>query len=98
MSNGERPEALALAELERVLQHVKDEVASWRRRALKAEADRAEIGIDRDLVASRERVQKLEQENADMRQRLRAAGDRLDELIARLKFLEEQVGVEEQSP
>jgi len=98
VSNGERPELLALSELERVLQHIKDELASWRRRALKAEADRAELDVDHDVVASRERTRKLEQENADMRQRLRAAGERLDELIARLKFLEEQVGVEEQSP
>ncbi len=95
MSNGERPELQALTELERVLQHVKDELASWRRRALKAEAQRAEMGIDHDVVATRERIQELELENDQLNGRLQAARTRVDDLLARLKFLEEQVQLEE---
>ncbi len=97
MSNADRPEFRALAELERVLQHVKDELASWRSRALKAEAARAEMGFDHDVLASRERINELELENAEMGNRLTAARDRVDDLLARLKFLEEQVEMEEQS-
>ena len=97
MSNGERPELQALTELERVLQHVKDELASWRRRALKAEAQRAEMGIDHDVVATRERIQELEHENDQLSGRLQAARTRVDDLLARLKFLEEQVQLEEQA-
>lgn len=97
MSNGDRSEIAALSELERVLEHVKDELAAWRRRALKAEADRAEMGADHDVVASREQVKQLEAEKAEMFGRLSAARGRVDDLLARLKFLEEQADVEEQN-
>ena len=97
MSNAERPEIQALTELERVLQHVKDELASWRRRALKAEARRAEMGIDHDVVATRERIRELELENEQTNGRLQAARTRVDDLLVRLKFLEEQVRLEGQA-
>jgi hypothetical protein len=80
-----------------VLQHVKDELASWRRRALKAETQRAETGADHDAVASRQRVKELEQENEEMTDRLDAARGRVEHLLERLKFLEEQVGTEDQA-
>jgi chromosome segregation ATPase len=88
---------MALAELARVIDHVKDELASWRRRALKAESERAEMGVDHDAVASRGRIVELEKENEEMVQRLGAARDRVEGLLARLRFLEEQVEVEEPS-
>jgi predicted nuclease with TOPRIM domain len=94
--NGDRPELAALGELERVLEHVKDELASWRRRALQAEADRAAIGLNHDVVASRERIRELEEEKVAIVARLNAARERVDDLLARLKFLEEQVELEEQ--
>ena len=97
MSNVERPEIQALTELERVLQHVKDELALWRRRALKAEAHRAEMGVDHDVVATRERIRELELENEQVSGRLQAARTRVDDLIARLEFLEEQVRLEGQA-
>ena len=97
MSNADRPEFKALAELERVLRHVQEELAAWRRRALKAEAGRQELDIAHDIVAARERILDLERENADMDGRLGAARDRVEALLARLRFLEEQVGSEEQS-
>jgi predicted nuclease with TOPRIM domain len=96
VSNGDRPEQAALAELERVLEHVKDELASWRRRALKAEADRTAMGLDHDVVASRERIKQLEVEKAEILARLNAARGRVEDLLARLKFLEQQVELEEQ--
>ena len=97
MSNVERPELQALTELERVLQHVKDELALWRRRALKAEAHRAEMGMDHDVVATRERIRELELENEQVNGRLQAARTRVDDLIARLEFLEDQVRLEGQA-
>ena len=97
MSNVERPELQALTELERVLQHVKDELALWRRRALKAETHRAEMGVDHDVVATRERIRELELENEQVSGRLQAARTRVDDLIARLEFLEEQVRLEGQA-
>jgi len=86
-----------LAELERVLEHVQEELASFRRRAHKAELDRAEMGIDHDVVASREMITELERENHEKNYRLSLARERVEGLMARLKFLEEQVDLDEQS-
>lgn len=95
MSNGERPEQQALSQLEEVLAHLMDELASWRRRALKAESQRADLG-DYDLVTARERVNELEGENGELRERLGQARQRVEGLLSRLRFIEEQVTVEEQ--
>ena len=97
MSNEDRPEFRALAELERVLEHVQEELASFRRRAHKAELDRVELGIDHDVVASREMITELERDNLEKNDRLGLARERVDGLLARLKFLEEQVDIDEQS-
>jgi hypothetical protein len=97
VSNEGRPEFRALAELERVLEHVQEELTSWRRRAHKAESDRAEMGIDHDAVASREMIFELEQDNQERGDRLRLVRERVNGLLARLKFLEEQVDMDEQS-
>jgi hypothetical protein len=97
VSNADRPEFRALAELERVLEHVHEELASFRRRAQKAELDRAEMGMGHDVVASREMITELERDNLDKSDRLGLARDHVDGLLARLKFLEEQVDMDEQS-
>ncbi len=95
MSNDERPDLEALEELRDVLTKLKDELAAWRRRALKAEADQAELGVEHDAVASRERIVDLEAANQELEQRLEAARERVTELLGRLRFLEEQVAIEE---
>lgn len=97
MSSDDRPEFQALTELESVIQHLADSMASWRRRALKAEALQTELGVDHDAVASRERIIELEETNGDLEARLEAARERVERLVDRLRFLEEQVGVEEQA-
>ncbi len=95
MSNEGRPEFRALAELERVLGHVQEELASWRRRAHKAESDRADMGVSQKALASRETIEALEHQNQEKLERLNLARDRVDGLLARLKFLEEQTDMEE---
>ncbi len=97
MSSSDRPEFAALDELSRVLEHVKDELASWRRRALKAESERSSTGVEHDVVTSRAKIKELETENAQVTSRLNAARRRMADLLARLEFLEEQVELEEQS-
>ncbi|MFQ5550377.1 MAG: hypothetical protein ACE5FJ_03970 [Gemmatimonadales bacterium] len=93
----------ALNELEKVLTALKEELAGWRRRALKAEASgkggggRAGSGNGKsDGVSEQllERVEELETENSDLLQRLETARGRVDGLLDRLQFLEEQTGVE----
>jgi dynactin complex subunit len=94
----ERPDLLALTELERVLQHMAEELAAWRRRSLKAEAELKEAQASGGVVAgselkeSRQRVIDLETENQALRQRIDAAKERLRALAARLSFLEQHGG------
>ena len=87
----------ALVELEQVLAHLREGVSDWRRRALKAEAERAELGKT-DAVRAKEHVRQLEADNAELHQRLELAHGRVKDLLTRLRFLEEQVALEEQSP
>lgn len=87
-SGGERPDLEALRELEEVLRHFEHELASWRRRALSAEARLAESGADGDAPSSRSR--QLEEENSVLGQRVAAARNHLGDLLERLRFLEQQ--------
>ena len=94
----DRPDLPALAELERVLQNMAEELAAWRRRTLKAEAELKEAQASGGVVAgtelkeSRQRVIDLETENQALRQRIEAAKERLRVLAARLSFLEQHGG------
>jgi chromosome segregation ATPase len=94
----ERPDQKALADLEQVVQKLAEELAGWRRRTLKAEAElqdaRAHGGVlaGPELVQSRQRVIELETENQALRQRIDAAKERLQALAGRLTFLEQHGG------
>jgi cell division protein FtsB len=85
-----------LDQLETILRHVADELATWRARALKAETELKETGAGKGtLVAKldpeiRGRVSDLEQENKTLRQRVEVARGRVHDLVSRLTFLEEQ--------
>jgi len=94
-SNADSPEYRALAELERAIGHLTEELATWRRRAHRAEAHRADLGGGHDVVGSRERIVELEGQNAEMSARLAAARERVGHLLGRLQFLEDQLSVEE---
>ncbi|UCF40551.1 MAG: hypothetical protein JSW43_12620 [Gemmatimonadota bacterium] len=96
MSNDGRPDLEALEALKQVLDELTGELSAWRRRALKAEGEREQMGADYDAVANRERILDLESQNADLTTRLDAARTRVNDLIGRLRFLEEQVSMEEQ--
>ncbi len=91
----ERPDARAVQELGELFQYVGDELAAWRRRSLKAEAElgeaRAKGGVvaGPELVQSRQRVVQLEVESQVLRERIDAARDRLRMLANRLSFLEQ---------
>jgi hypothetical protein len=91
----ERPDARAIQELGDLLQHVGEELAAWRRRSLKAEAElgeaRAKGGVvaGPELTQARQRLLALEVENQALRDRIGAARDRLRMLANRLGFLEQ---------
>ncbi|MGH7568943.1 MAG: hypothetical protein ACREL9_08245, partial [Gemmatimonadales bacterium] len=103
----ERVDAQALDQLEAILRTVADELAGWRARAHKAEADLKEAGgpgsvgdgggggprvhgVGKSDAEARHRVGDLEAENRALRQRVEAARHRVQDLLGRLTFLEEQ--------
>jgi hypothetical protein len=86
-----------LDQLETILRHVAEELAGWRTRALKAEAELKETGARgggagpaKPDLETRGRLSDLEQENKTLRQRVEAARLRVHDLLSRLTFLEEQ--------
>lgn len=91
MSDSARPETAAFTELEQLVHHLGDELASFRRRALQAEARLKTLestGVKG--VVSPERVQYLERENAGLTTRLEAARTRTQQIIDRVRFLRQQ--------
>ncbi|HSD32790.1 MAG TPA: hypothetical protein VLB49_12820 [Gemmatimonadales bacterium] len=90
MYDAERADVLALEQLEAVLREVAEELATWRARALKAEGHRGGGGGGRGDGDGRGRAAELEAENRQLRTRVDAARNRVQELLARLAFLEEQ--------
>ena len=91
MSDNVHPEKAAFAELEQLVKHLGDELASFRRRALQAEArlkSLEQTGVKG--VASPERVQFLEREKAGLEKRLEAARARTQQMIDRVRFLRQQ--------
>ena len=94
----DRPDLKALTELEELLRHLTDELAGWRRRALRAEAELREARAHGGVVAgpelrqARQRAAELEGENQMLRQRIDLARERLRVLAARLAFLEQTGG------
>jgi hypothetical protein len=81
----------AFTDLDRLVRHLGDELASFRARALKAEARvkalEASPGATR---SSPERVEKLERENANLRARLEKARGRTRKMLDRVRFLRQQ--------
>lgn len=94
----ERPDERALDELEGLLGSISEELAAWRRRTLRAEAELGEararggIAASPELKEARLRIGELESENQTLRQRIESAKERLRVLAARLSFLEQQSG------
>lgn len=94
----ERPDLKAVDEVETLVRHLLDELGAWRRRCLKAESElqQAQQGSAGSAGpsprATRDRVVQLETENQALRHRVEAARERVQSLVGRLSFLEEQAG------
>ena len=91
-SNNEPPDmASAFAGLEKLVNHLGDELASFRRRALQAEARvKALEGSPGATRVSPERIEKLERENAGLKLRLEKARGRTRQMLDRVRFLRQQ--------
>lgn len=98
-----RPDLSALVELDRVLRHLTDELAGWRRRCLKAEAElqglKAQDGMvpGQQVIGMQARTLDLQRENLDLRARVDRAREMVLRLQQRLAFLEQEFGSEARS-
>ena len=92
MSDSERPDQEAFEELEHLVRALGEELAVWRRRGQLAEArvKELEAALDTGARPHDNRVRDLERENAALRSRLDAAGERTKALLDRMQFLRQQ--------
>ncbi len=96
MSDLEVGESRSFRQLEQLVRGLGDELATFRRRAqisesrVKALESAAHEGVPE---ASVERLKNLENENADLNERLSYATRRVRQLAARLKFMRQQLNV-----
>ena len=91
-SDSERPDVVAFRELAEQVRRLGHELEAARRRADAAERRLRALGdgVDANGRVTPERVVELERENAELRGRLAAAGERTRAAIARLHFLRQQ--------
>lgn len=94
-----RPDLAAFAQLDDLIRHVQDELAAWRRRSLRAEAELEAVRAagggranSADAQRLRERIVALEAENHGLQVRLQTARERVEALRTRLDFLESHSG------
>jgi translation initiation factor 2B subunit (eIF-2B alpha/beta/delta family) len=92
VSDNERSEILAFRELTMLVRHLGDELASFRKRALSAEArvKALDAAGSTNTEGLAERVAGLEAENQDLRNRLDAARGRARHMLERVRFLRQQ--------
>ena len=90
MSDNERPEGVAFRELELLVRHLGDELASFRRRALQAETQLRAVEARGASLGDLKRLETLEAENAALRGRLEAAAGRAKAMLERVRFLRQQ--------
>lgn len=95
-----RPDLAALAELERVVQHLTEELDRWRRRCLKAEQELHTVTGQQGMVPGNELVRQqaklldLERENLELRARVDRARQMLEQMQQRLAFVEREGATE----
>jgi predicted nucleic acid-binding Zn-ribbon protein len=90
-SDSEHPEQQAFDELQQLVRHLGDELATFRRRALQAESRvKAFESAPGGARVNPERVERLERENADLRKRLETARARTRQVLDRVRFLRQQ--------
>lgn len=96
--NGERPETEALAALEGAVTKAVDQLTHMTRKVEEAEAKSAELeevvkrftGDVGEASRLLSRLQRLEDENLDLRERLHQGRDGVERLLAKVRFLENQ--------
>lgn len=91
MSDSERPDLAAFRELAHLIGLLGEDMASWRRRAQTAESRVKELeSSGPPAKSSSKNTAALEKENAELRARLKAARDRVEQLLEQTQFLRQQ--------
>ena len=92
MSDHERPDFTAFRQLEQLVRSLGEELASFRRRALQAEARvKAYEAAERPAnLFTEQRVLDLEREVGELRVRLRFATERTRVVLDQIRFLRQQ--------
>ena len=90
MSDNERPESAAFRELETLVRHLGDELASFRRRALQAETQLRAVEARGTSLAEMRRLETVEAENVALRRRVEAAAGHAQAMLERVRFLRQQ--------
>jgi hypothetical protein len=90
VSDNERPEISAFQELELLVRHLGEELATFRRRALQAETQLRAIEARGPSFADVGRLDKLEADNVALQGRLDAAAGRAQSMLERVRFLRQQ--------
>ena len=83
-----RPEVAAFQDLAQLVRHLEDELASFRRRALSADARVKEL--ESSVGAEPSDVSALKSENAQLKERVDAASARTRQLLERVRFVRQQ--------
>jgi predicted nucleic acid-binding Zn-ribbon protein len=97
-SSYDRPDRVALERLEPIVRRLTEELAAWRKRCQRAEAELAELKArggtlaGPELLQVRQRIVDLERENQELRGRVVAAREDMTLLHSRLVFLEAREG------
>ena len=93
MSGNDPSETAALNELEALVRNLGEELATFRRRAIAAEAQLKDAGHapSRGKAAMGERVADLETENDTLRSRVARAEDRVKQMLDTVRFLRQQL-------
>lgn len=97
MSDRVHPEIQAFRELSAHVSELREQLATFRRRAMAAEERLREIDSAADETEPphvRERLRGLERENASLRQRLELATERTRSVLDRVHFIRQQAEAE----
>ncbi len=83
-----RPEVAAFRDLAQLVHHLEDELASFRRRALSAEARLKEL--EPEIGSEPANSSTLKRENLELNSRLEAATARTEQVLERVRFVRQQ--------
>lgn len=85
------PESAAFNDLDKLVHRLIEELASFRKRALQAEARlKAYESVSKGEAPTPERARALQKENQDLKHRLEVADTRAKAMLDRVRFLRQQ--------